>query len=348
MSDKRDSRVAHADNLQVDFSRYCAREYFLPREYRVDFAVGAAGLARPYMSRFFRPAIEQLAAGRTPAVIFIHEGHYAATALPLFRRRFPSSQLVYYVHSTISRSYTPWELRRLTSGVDLIVGVSEFMANHARARLRRSTPKVVGLLNGVDATFFTPASEKAAVDGPHRLRLLFVGQVAHHKGVHLLLEALRCLPSRMQAQIDLRIVGSSVHAAVRQLSPYEAQLRADAQRLPSRVTFMPFQEPEALLSHYRWADLSVVPSLFEEPCGLVVLEAMACGTPVLGTRSGGIPEVVLDAGILVDRSAASIAEGIAWSLTSTETLRELGSKARSRALTLTWASRLGELDRQLG
>ena len=346
LSHNRAGQVDHAETLHADFTRFCRREYFLPREYRVDFAAGMLGLPRPYMTRFFWPAVEAMGAGVAPDVVFLHEGHYAASALPTFRRRFPSAKLVYYLHSTISRSYGRRELRRLANNADLIVGVSEYMADHANSRIGPGGPTIIGLLNGVDSTLFRPA-ERALRPGTGSLRLLFVGQVAQHKGVHLLLEALGRLPTTSQVRVDLRVVGSSVPAAGGGLSPYERGLRRDAAGLASRTTFLSFQGPQELVASYQWADLSVVPSVFDEPCGLVVLEAMACGTPVLGTRSGGIPEVIADTGLLADRTAASLAEQLEWVLGNEEVLRTHAVSARHRAKSLSWDSRLQELDEHL-
>jgi glycosyltransferase involved in cell wall biosynthesis len=78
-----------------------------------------------------------------------------------------------------------------------------------------------------------------------------------------------------------------------------------------------------------------LPSLFDSfPLG--VLEAMACGAPVVVSNRGGLPELVADAGILVDPSPASIADGLERVLTNSELAVSLGAAARARAEALSW------------
>jgi teichuronic acid biosynthesis glycosyltransferase TuaC len=181
--------------------------------------------------------------------------------------------------------------------------------------------KITVLRNGVDLTFFQPeeregARAKAAMS---RFTLLSVGNLVGLKGHHLVISALVELPD-----VDLILAGAG---------PEEAGLRRLAQQLgvADRVRFVGSVAQERLRTLYSGADALVLASS-REGWPNVLLESMACGTPVVATRVGGIPEVVAaaEAGILMDeRNAASVAKAI----------HQLRSGSVDRAATRRYAER---------
>jgi glycosyltransferase involved in cell wall biosynthesis len=120
-----------------------------------------------------------------------------------------------------------------------------------------------------------------------RWRLLYVGRVVEQKGVATAIEALAQLPEAA----ELRIVGEGDPG-------YRGALEDTAARLGvgSRVVFEQPRPREELIAVYRWADAVVFPVRWEEPWGLVPLEAMALGRPVVATGRGGSGDYLLDGG----------------------------------------------------
>jgi glycosyltransferase involved in cell wall biosynthesis len=116
-------------------------------------------------------------------------------------------------------------------------------------------------------------------------RLLYIGRVVEQKGVRTAIESLALLP----AQATLRIVGEGDRA-------YRAELERTAQRLDlgARVMFDPPRPREQLFDVYRGCDAVVFPVQWPEPWGLVPLEAMALGRPVLATGRGGSGDYLRD------------------------------------------------------
>jgi glycosyltransferase involved in cell wall biosynthesis len=114
-------------------------------------------------------------------------------------------------------------------------------------------------------------------------RLLFVGRLVRTKGVELLLDALHLVPSAVF--LDVAGEGWRKPALVR---------RAAELGLAERVRFHGWTDGAALSRLYQRCVAVVVPSAWPEPFGLVALEAMAHGKPVIATAVGGLPEVVLD------------------------------------------------------
>jgi glycosyltransferase involved in cell wall biosynthesis len=132
---------------------------------------------------------------------------------------------------------------------------------------------------GIDDELFRPAAPP-----PWRWRLLYLGRLDERKGVHLAIEALRDLPD----EATLTIQGSGDAEYTQQL-----QDRAAAPELRDRVSFS--AEPrDRLPKLYCAADVVLFPVQWEEPWGLVPLEAMACGRPVVASGTGGSREYLRD------------------------------------------------------
>jgi glycosyltransferase involved in cell wall biosynthesis len=163
-----------------------------------------------------------------------------------------------------------------------LVFASQWLRKRAHTRSPLALPARETVVHGgVDhSDFSAPEAPR-----PWRWRLLCVGRVEQRKGVHVAIEALASLPS--EATLD--VIGAWDE-------PYKAELDALATRLSvaDRVHLIGPVPRGELASRYRDADLFVFPVVWDEPFGIVPLEAMACGTPVVGTGTGGSSEFLLD------------------------------------------------------
>lgn len=177
--------------------------------------------------------------------------------------------------------------------------------------------KVVVLRNGVDLAMFKPLDRAAvrAAMGLSGQTLLSVGALIERKGHHLVIRALAKLPNT-----TLLIAGEGSDRA--SLEALAAQLG-----LSSRVRFLGQVGHENLTQLYNAADVSVLASS-REGWANVLLESMACGTPVAATNVSGTPEVITtpEAGILIEqRTADSIADAVR------RLFAQLPDRARTRA-----------------
>lgn len=156
---------------------------------------------------------------------------------------------------------------------------------------------------GVDLNRFHPQQKAARADD--YLTVLFVGRLVTEKGIQLVEEAVQRLPKRVSETVQLRIVGSSVGYAD-----------------------MP--------SVYRDADIFILPSqstaTWEEQYGMVLVEAMASGLPIITTRTGAIPEVVGEAALVISEKNLQELEDALVRLVEDPQLRhQLGDRAYARA-----------------
>jgi glycosyltransferase involved in cell wall biosynthesis len=149
------------------------------------------------------------------------------------------------------------------------------------------------LYNSVDTAYFHP-SRTLRAPSPHPFRLLFTGAWVPEKGLHLLLEALKLLPPHMRANTRLTIAsGESLWYSdfPKQNNAYVQQIRNAAEG-QSNIFLLGGTPSQKMPQLYRSHDALVVPSLWEDPCPLSILESLACGTPTISFNSGGIKELI--------------------------------------------------------
>lgn len=138
---------------------------------------------------------------------------------------------------------------------------------------------------------------------PRQEDLVFVGRLVSDKGVDRLIAALELL-TRRGVSAGLTIVGDGPQAAA-------LRRQAAAAGVADRIRFVGWQRAAELVATLNRHRVLVVPSIWEEPFGVVVLEALACGCVPLVARSGGLPDAVGDCGLVVARDdPAALADGI--------------------------------------
>lgn len=161
------------------------------------------------------------------------------------------------------------------------------------------------LFNCVDTTKFRPIEKENlnvnkvgyGIDADSRV-LLFAGRITWEKGIDKVLEAFDYIK---HDHVELLVIGDMA-MALQEKSPYADKLIKLGKKYQGKIHFTGYVEHDKLPELYNLADIAVLPSMWEEPAGLTMVEAMACGTPVITTKSGGIPEYVADAGIVLERN----------------------------------------------
>ncbi len=216
-----------------------------------------------------------------------------------------------------------------------ILTVSEYSKRQIVKVLNVSPEKITVAYNGVGPQFRPSHPQEARerlrselnVDGSY---LLYVGNLKPHKNVSTLLRAYADLRKRNAIEQRLLVVGDDRVGA-----SHTADL-ARQLNIEEFVRFLPHVTHELLPSVYAGADLLVLPS-FEEGFGLPVIEAMACGTPVVCSNAASLPEVAGDAAIMFDpNSVEKLTEAIGTVLGSPALQAELRDKGFSQARRFDW------------
>ena len=163
------------------------------------------------------------------------------------------------------------------------------------------------------------------------LSLLYIGRLTAEKGVHTAIEALGHLQRQNMGKLKLTIVGDGE-------PEYEARLRqlVKSENVESLVTFMPAQPKEKLPALYQQADIFLFTSIWPEPFGRVIVEAMASGTTVVGAATGGAAEIMTDnenALLFAPGDAKDLADKLMKLITSPAMREKLSKAGRETAIT---------------
>ena len=233
-----------------------------------------------------------------------------------------------------------WAERTAAESADALIAVSHGMRADILACYPALDPDRVHVVhNGIDTALYrpTPDPEVLARYGidPERPYVLFVGRITRQKGVpHLLRAARRLDPA---AQLVLCAGAPDTPEIDREFRTLVDELEHGRGGVVWIARMLPRPEVVRLLTH---AAVFACPSIYE-PLGIVNLEAMACGTPVVASSVGGIPEVVRDGvtGLLVgydekdpEAFEAALAEAIDTVLADPDAARRMGAAGRERAV----------------
>jgi glycosyltransferase involved in cell wall biosynthesis len=307
----------------------------------LEAACARIALRRPFTAGLYANVPDALGAS-FDGTLFIHN---SPAAMPLLRRRLPNARLALYVHNQLFNSYAPREVRWILANTDVVICVSEYIAQNVtqRAALPTRPAKIKVVLNGVDTDRFTPPPSPPTGEPV----ILFLGRVMDIKGPDLLLQAATAIatPDR---PFKVRIVGSSNFTADGGLSPYEKQLRLLAAPIADRVEFIPFLPRNQIIPQFHAATIYCVPSNWDDPCPLTVLEGLSCGLPMIVSQRGGIPEQALDAAHYFSPPDTTAFSHHLANLLDNPSLRStIAAKARARALQLSTAQQYATLTESL-
>ena len=166
--------------------------------------------------------------------------------------------------------------------------------------------KVHTLYNCVDTKMFYPMQNRKKyrkeIKGKYKIPvdnkiILFVGRISPEKGLNIVLDAINKMKV---SNFKLLVIGSVMHGN-NEKDAYFSKLVYNFEKLKDKIIFTGYVSHSQLPLFYNAADLVILPSMWEEPAGLTMVESLACGTQLITTDSGGIPEYVKDKGIILKR-----------------------------------------------
>jgi glycosyltransferase involved in cell wall biosynthesis len=257
---------------------------------------------------------------RIPTIVFFHGWIYNPVRERAYRR---SVSFTYKLNARFCAKYA-----------DRIGCVSEEIGEGMRW-LGASDEKLLVMLNSVDLEKFN--GKNRIRESMERRKVLFVGRLAKEKGVEYLIRATPDILAKIE-NVSISIIGSgTLENSLKRLSRKVG--------VGERVLFVGNLDSNELTEEYSQADIVVVPSL-SEGHALVPLEALACGTPVVGSRIDGIVESVIHGynGLLVaPRDHKAIASAIVKLLSDDQLLKKLSDNARSSVRKFSWDETISKL-----
>jgi glycosyltransferase involved in cell wall biosynthesis len=230
----------------------------------------------------------------------------------------PSDEVKRFVkHYKVLRPFIRW----LWRDADALVAVSNGLRSYAHETAPDLPIQVIP--NAIDLSEFTPALHRE-MDGP--VHLLYVGRFNVFKNVETLIEAVGKLDQMDVGDFELELVGEG------EQRPVLERMVSDL-GLTRRVRFTGWVARDRIADHYRRADIFVTATTWEGMPN-TVLEAMACGLPIVGTQASGLHELVRDGvnGYLVTiKDPNALAEALARLIDNGYERRRMGRQSRRLA-----------------
>lgn len=261
-----------------------------------------------------------------PAIIHIHNDPEAV--IPI-RRRNPSATIVLHMNNEhLIEGEGALAAPETVQAADWVAFCSSYLMTGALNKIESlSSERCFVIYNGAQ---LLPEPRLPAEGFKSKTPvILFVGRIVPQKGLHVLLDALPEVWKRFPSA-RLRIIGG-VRFGCDQIDGYLAGLHEKAAALGGGIEFAGPAPHDEVGNHFQKADVFVCPSVWNEPLGMVNLEAMAAGVPVVAFAKGGIPEAVGQAGLLVEETEPEALSGALIRLLSESALRrELAVKGRER------------------
>jgi glycosyltransferase involved in cell wall biosynthesis len=257
----------------------------------------------------------------------------------VLRQRFPRARLFHHFHNPVAcRSRF---LTRFRTSVDGVFAVSSYVAAEVQ-RIYGLGP--VGVVhNGVDLERFQPYAKESGT----RVTLNFLGRTGIEKAPDLFLKAALRL-AREGMSLRVQLVGAN-HWGRWEADAFQTELSRLCEELKktgaeiAKTGHVPRAEiPRTLHS----ADIHVVPSRWEEPCALSLLEGMAAGLAVVASRTGGTAEILGQAGRLFEKDAElELCHHLRELVLNRSERTRLAEAARARAMNFTWLEAWGKFAR---
>ncbi len=200
--------------------------------------------------------------------------------------------LTLFIHNDplqMKGSKTVSERRNLVSKLDKIYCVSNYIKARFLNGIIDTNKKVVVLYNGVKRANNTLPKKRREV--------IFVGRIVHEKGVHLFVDSVKDIYKKYP-NWSFKIIGSPKLGSLCQ-SNYSKSINTQFLNIGKNANIIGFINSDKLNKIMQRASIIVIPSIWQEPFGLVAAEAMSNGIAIIASNSGGLKEIVKKNGILI-------------------------------------------------
>lgn len=240
-------------------------------------------------------------------------------------------KIIYHAHNELGKTLG---YEKYLNNIKRVIGVSNYITNKYKEYVSNDRVEFSTVYNSIDETLF---SKELSDDSKNMLKkilninnnypiLLFTGRISEEKGI---LELLRALALLETDKYNLLIVGKTFYAS-QVKDKFEDSLIIEAQRIKGNVIFTGFVRYDEMYKYYKLADLCILPSVWNEPCALTVIECIVSGTPLITTNTGGTPETITDSTIMlsIDDLENDLSEKIGFLINNKSEFEELKYKSK--------------------
>lgn len=254
------------------------------------------GSRRPFDTKVIKEfmAHYQTMAEDYHAVIVENQMSLAVELIELLggQRSFP---VYFHMHNDVDIYRSPYYIKQLAKAGVQFIAISQYIKSQI---LKYENNAVVHVLyNGVDLKSYSYTTKCP----DQNIKFLYAGRIISEKGVLELIDAFEILLQKLSPQflqqVSLDIIGFSDRS-----TNYEKKVIKKANNYSEKINLIKRLSTKDMAVKYNEYDIVVMPTINEEPFGLVALETIAKGIPLITTNSGALPEVVGDGAIIVDKN----------------------------------------------
>ncbi|MBP3596064.1 MAG: glycosyltransferase [Clostridia bacterium] len=219
--------------------------------------------------------------------------------------------------------------------------VSEFIANDLKNKIDEKNVTVEVLKNCIDFDIFDKelsVEEKALLMEKFQIEdddnvIIYTGRIIPEKGILELIESLKYVEEKYK--LKLLVVGGAI-SKIKVKTEFENKLNMIMKDYNNKIIMTGYIDNKELYKYYKLSNIAVLPSIWEEPAGLTMLEAIACDIPLITTKSGGIPEYIdKEYSIILEKTedlSLQIAKNIKALIDNKDNLEERINEAKNKAM----------------
>ena len=240
--------------------------------------------------------------------------------------------LILHLHNDLLHQDSRWH-EKIANRFWEVVSVS----NYVKARVSTVCPSkhIKTVYNGIDVGRFSASSStvnrQSLGFADTDFVMVFSGRINQEKGISELLDVM--LELKHIDNLKLLILGSSFFEDAHGENEFIRQLKDKSRAISQRMVFTGFIPYNHVPDYLHLADIAVLPSMWEEPFGLTIVEALAAGLPLITTRSGGIPEICEGVATIVEKDnvVRNLAEAILDLYNHPEKRKQMAAASVERA-----------------
>ncbi len=226
-----------------------------------------------------------------------------------------SGRYYYHCHNEFHGTY---KCEKVIKNTKKIICVSEFIARRLSKYNKMPNNKFVVLRNCIDTKKFSKQlsdDEKKIMKKKYGILsndkvLLFTGRIIPEKGVKELIESLKYVKYK---NYKLLILGSALNE-LEIKTEYQKEIEKNVKEISDRVIFTGFIKYDEINKFYALADIAVLPSIWNDPAPLTIVESLVSGLPIITTNSGGIPEYATNGSAIILQNNEKIVQNLSKSI----------------------------------
>ena len=224
-------------------------------------------------------------------IIEIHNRPYLVKEVFKKIKNFPISLFLHNDPKNMKGSKSINERRYILNNCEVVFCVSEYIKKQFLDGISDDYKKVHVLYNGVE--------RKLKKFPPKKKEILFVGRLVYEKGVDLYADVIKSIAS-YYPNWTFGLIGSFRLGDNKNINSYAYKVIEKFNSIGSQAKFYGFKEHDFVEEKMKTASIIIIPSLWEEPFGLVAAEAMSNGIAIIASKVGGIPEIIENNGSLIE------------------------------------------------